>query len=93
MPSEIFDDGKFTYFGFKNNTPQPAIFVVLESKKAELRKKNSITNEFENYGLNLRQKKQNLQKKLNDLMHGVVDDILKIYEELGYRVELKVLIC
>ncbi|OKA00638.1 hypothetical protein BLW90_07310 [Helicobacter pylori] len=33
MPSEIFDDGKFTYFGFKNNTPQPAIFVVLESKK------------------------------------------------------------
>ncbi len=33
MPSEIFDDGKFTYFSFKNNTPQPAIFVVLESKK------------------------------------------------------------
>ncbi len=60
-----------------------------KGKKAELRKKNAITKEFENYGLNLRQKKQNLQKKLNDLMHGVVDDILKIYEELGYRVEFK----
>ncbi len=62
-----------------------------KGKKAELRKKNSITNEFEHYGLNLRQKKQNLQKKLNNLMHGVIDDILKIYEELGYRVEFKVL--
>ncbi|GAA8867206.1 hypothetical protein TH0294_02800 [Helicobacter pylori] len=62
-----------------------------KGKKAELRKKNAITKEFENYGLNLRQKKQNLQKKLNDLMHGVVDDILKIYEELGYRVKFKVL--
>ncbi|GAA9072988.1 hypothetical protein BTM317_02840 [Helicobacter pylori] len=62
-----------------------------KGKKAELRKKNAITKEFENYGLNLRQKKQNLQKKLNDLMHGVVDDILKIYEELGYRVEFKIL--
>ncbi len=62
-----------------------------KGKKAELRKKNSITKEFEHYGLNLRQKKQNLQKKLNDLMHGVIDDILNIYEELGYRVEFKVL--
>ncbi len=62
-----------------------------KGKKAELRKKNAITKEFENYGLNLRQKKQNLQKKLNDLMHGVVDDILKIYEELDYRVEFKIL--
>ncbi|WRF49524.1 DNA cytosine methyltransferase [Helicobacter pylori] len=62
-----------------------------KGKKAELRKKNAITKEFENYGLNLRQKKQNLQKKLNDLMHGVVDDILKIYEELGYHVEFKIL--
>ncbi|GAA9575144.1 hypothetical protein HpHA54_04670 [Helicobacter pylori] len=62
-----------------------------KGKKAELRKKNAITKEFENYGLNLRQKKQNLQKKLNGLMHGVVDDILKIYEELGYRVEFKIL--
>ncbi|EMH45108.1 conjugal transfer protein [Helicobacter pylori GAM96Ai] len=33
MPSEIFDDGKFTYFGFKNNTLQPAIFVALDNKK------------------------------------------------------------
>ncbi|GAA6992469.1 hypothetical protein ID0094_01170 [Helicobacter pylori] len=32
-----------------------------------------------------------MQKKLNNLMHGVVDDILKIYEELGYRVEFKIL--
>ncbi|GAA8438097.1 hypothetical protein Hpkin86_03700 [Helicobacter pylori] len=62
-----------------------------KGKKAELRKKNSITKEFENYGLNLRQKKQNLQKKLNGLMHGVIDDILNIYEELGYRVEFKIL--
>ncbi len=62
-----------------------------KGKKAELRKKNAINKEFENYGLNLRQKKQNLQKKLNGLMHGVVDDILKIYEELGYRVEFKIL--
>ncbi|BDA05775.1 DNA cytosine methyltransferase [Helicobacter pylori] len=62
-----------------------------KGKKAELRKKNAITKEFEDYGLNLRQKKQNLQKKLNGLMHGVVDDILKIYEELGYRVEFKIL--
>ncbi|GAA6965792.1 hypothetical protein ID0109_03370 [Helicobacter pylori] len=33
-----------------------------KGKKAELRKKNAITKEFENYGLNLRPKKQVLQK-------------------------------
>ncbi|EPZ68607.1 hypothetical protein N197_06080 [Helicobacter pylori UM023] len=36
MPSEIFDDGTFTYFGFKNITLQPAIFVVQPDGKLSM---------------------------------------------------------
>lgn len=28
MPIQVFSDGKFTYFEFRNDTPQPAIFAV-----------------------------------------------------------------
>ena len=62
-----------------------------KGKKAELRKKNKITKEFDEYGVNLRNKKQKLLEKISNYQISVIDDIIRIYDEIGYKVEYKIL--
>lgn len=64
-----------------------------KGQKADLRKKNLLTKEFEMYGLALRKEKEtilNFIKKENYLI-SVLDDLLKIYDDLGYNVNFKIL--
>jgi DNA (cytosine-5)-methyltransferase 1 len=64
-----------------------------KGQKAELRKKNNISEEFLRNGLFLRKEKENLLKILQEKNYliSVVEDIYKIYERLGYNVSHKVL--
>ena len=62
-----------------------------KGKKAKLRKDDNITTEFENYGKELKKKKANLLKEISKYQIGVIDEIVKIYNELGYKVEYKIL--
>lgn len=62
-----------------------------KGKKSELRKKNLITEEFEKYGIDLRKKKKLLLQEISIYTKKVIDDIVKIYNEIGYNVEYKVL--
>lgn len=64
-----------------------------KGKKAELRKKNSITNETIEEGKLLRIEKELLLKELNDNKYlvSVIDDIKNIYAKLGYAVYIKTL--
>ena len=59
-----------------------------KGEKANLRKLNKITEEFEEKGRKLRRSKEKLLKELKDngYMKSVYDDILDIYKELGYTV-------
>ena len=65
---------------------------MTKGQKAEFRKKNTLTKNFEDYGKKLREQKSNLLKKLEPYMISVLDDILRIYKELGYKTDFKVLI-
>jgi len=64
-----------------------------KGQKAEYRKKNTITSEFEEYGKNLRKEKERLVKEIKEKNYliSVVDDIYTEYEKIGYKVNLKVL--
>ncbi len=64
-----------------------------KGRKANLRKINKITKEFEEEGKKLRLEKEHLLKKLSKdgYLIKVMDDILKKYDELGYIVQKKVL--
>lgn len=72
------------------------IWSLLEShkgRKAQLRKENKITKEFEDEGKQLRKEKEKLLKKLKNegFLISVINDIYSIYSELGYRVNYKIL--
>lgn len=62
-----------------------------KGKKAEYRKKDKITDEFERLGLSLRTRKNELLRILEPFMISVLDDIIRIYDEIGYKVQYKVL--
>lgn len=64
-----------------------------KGKKANFRKNNSITSEFEKYGKELREKKSQLMENLkkDHYLISVFEDIKEIYEEIGYKVYYKVL--
>jgi len=64
-----------------------------KGQKAELRKKDNISEKFLQNGLFLRKEKENLLKLLveNNYLISVVEDIYKIYDRIGYNVSLKVL--
>ncbi|MCB9201739.1 MAG: DNA cytosine methyltransferase [Flavobacteriales bacterium] len=64
-----------------------------KGQKAELRKKNNISNEFLQKGLILRKEKEELLKLLNEKKYliSVVDDIYQIYDRIGYNVSHKIL--
>lgn len=79
------------------NTPEEIVDKVNEiwkalenykGEKARLRKINGITDEFEEKGKVLRKEKEKLMKliKSKKLFKSVYQDILDIYEELGYTV-------
>lgn len=59
-----------------------------KGEKANLRKLNKITPEFEEKGRRLRKEKEELLKEIkkNGYMKSVFDDILDIYSVLGYTV-------
>lgn len=64
-----------------------------KGKKSDLRKKNRISNDFLNIGLQLRKDKEELVKTLeeNSYLISVIDDIYKIYDKIGYNVTHKIL--
>lgn len=64
-----------------------------KGQKAELRKKNNISNEFLEQGLFLRKEKENLLKILQEenYLISVIEDVYKIYNQVGYNVSHKVL--
>lgn len=72
------------------------IWQALENykgQKAELRKKNNITKEFEEKGRKLRRRKERILKQLkeNGYLISVINDIEKRYKKLGYSVDRRVL--
>lgn len=84
------------------NTPQEIrdevdrIWQELENykgQKAELRKKNKITPEFEQKGVELRKQKESLLTVLreNNYLISVLDDLYQIYDRIGYNVSHKIL--
>lgn len=62
-----------------------------KGQKAELRKQHKITDEFEQLGIDLRKKKEDILKYLEEqeLLISVIDDINSIYSEIGYKVYSK----
>lgn len=64
-----------------------------KGKKANLRKINSISEEFEQEGIKLRKEKADILKKLEDgnYLVSVLEDIKRIYANIGYKVYYKVL--
>lgn len=64
---------------------------LFRGKKTALRKANKITKEFEEYGKNLRHKKQELLKKIEPHLVKVIDDIKEIYQNMGYTMQYKIL--
>ena len=64
-----------------------------KGKKANLRKVNSISKEFEQEGVKLRKEKADMLKELEDghYLISVLEDIKRIYNDIGYKVYYKVL--
>ena len=64
-----------------------------KGKKADLRKKGAITEEFEEYGKKIKSDRQAIMTDLknNGYLIPVLKDIYRLYEKLGYRVIHKVL--
>jgi len=64
-----------------------------KGKKAQLRKENKLTEEFNQHGLLLRREKENILKNLESgcYLVSVMEDIKQLYEDIDYRVEFKVL--
>lgn len=64
-----------------------------KGQKANLRKINSISKEFEEEGKKLRNAKDEMIKKLENgnYLISVFDDIKKIYDSIGYKVYCKIL--
>lgn len=95
---KAFSNGKV----LSENTPQAIrdevdrIWQDLENykgQKAELRKKNKITEAFLARGAELRKEKENLVKILeqNHYLISVLDDLYQIYDRIGYNVSHKIL--
>ncbi|EAH7701686.1 DNA cytosine methyltransferase [Campylobacter upsaliensis] len=64
---------------------------LLKGEKSALRKKDKITQQIIQKGEMLRKQKQNLLEKIKPYQISVLDDIYKIYEAMGYKVQHKVL--
>lgn len=95
---KAFSNGKV----LSQDTPQSikdevdSVWQALENykgQKAELRKRNKITAEFEQKGVELRKQKERLLKILqeNNYLISVLDDLYQIYDTIGYHVSHKIL--
>lgn len=64
-----------------------------KGKKADLRKRNLLTKEFDDYGKKLRNQKQELLNKLETegFFTSVMKDIEEIHKKIGYKLYFKVL--
>ena len=64
-----------------------------KGEKAKLRKENKITKEFEEKGKQIKREKAKMSRNLskNNYLISVMDDILRLYDELGYTVYKKIL--
>lgn len=64
-----------------------------KGQKAELRKKNKLTPEFEQVGINLRKEKEALMREIKNgnFLISVIDDLYAIYNKIGYNVTHKIL--
>ncbi|OQY37096.1 MAG: DNA cytosine methyltransferase [Candidatus Cloacimonetes bacterium 4572_65] len=64
-----------------------------KGQKAEYRKKNTLTEEYDEYGRELKKKKSDLMKQIKEkqALISVIDDIYSEYEKIGYTVTHKVL--
>lgn len=64
-----------------------------KGQKADLRKKNKVSKDFEKKGENLKEKRKNVLLRLEEsgYMVPVLKDIYDIYKSLGYKVNHKVL--
>lgn len=64
-----------------------------KGEKAQLRKENRVTEEFELKGKDLRKQKDEMLKRLdeNNYLISVMDDLLSQYEKLGYTVYKNIL--
>ena len=64
-----------------------------KGKKADLRKKDAITEEFEKYGNDLKKARHDTMERLKEqgYLVPVLKDMFSIYEKLGYTVKKKVL--
>lgn len=64
-----------------------------KGEKAKLRKENNITKDFEEKGKSIRKEKDKMLRKLNNegYLISVMDDMLRLYDELGYTVYKKIL--
>lgn len=64
-----------------------------KGRKADLRKKNLITDEIEEYGNHLKNRRKEIMKELKEKEYliPVLKDIYATYEKLGYSVQHKVL--
>jgi DNA (cytosine-5)-methyltransferase 1 len=64
-----------------------------KGQKADLRKKNKLTADFERLGIELRKEKENLMKEIKkgNFLISVIDDLYINYEKIGYKVKQKIL--
>lgn len=64
-----------------------------KGEKAKLRKENKITKEFEEKGKQIKKEKAKMSRNLskNNYLISVMDDIFRLYDELGYTVYKKIL--
>lgn len=64
-----------------------------KGEKANLRKQNRLTEDFENLGNSLKKQKKHLLQKLekSGYLISVLEDLKRIYSTIGYRVQHKVL--
>ncbi len=95
---KAFSNGKV----LSDKTPQSLknrvddIWQKLENfkgQKAELRKKNKLTTDFEKIGVELRREKEKLMKEIKkgNFLISVIDDLYINYEKIGYKVKHKIL--
>ncbi|TQR31826.1 DNA cytosine methyltransferase [Campylobacter sp. MIT 99-7217] len=59
--------------------------------KSAYRKQDKITQDIIKQGQNLRKQKQDLLKNIEPHLINVIDDIIKIYNKIGYQVSYKIL--
>ncbi|TQR60544.1 DNA cytosine methyltransferase [Campylobacter troglodytis] len=80
-PSEIWDEVSTLWKEIE----------LFRGERSALRKKAQITQEILDKAQNLKAQKAKILNKIKPYQINVIDDIVKIYEKMGYKVDFKVL--